>query len=126
MGLGKTVQAIAVMAHLAADGYLRSLVMCPASLLATWEHEVRGRSDLAVHRIHGAGRAEALAAWERDGGVALTTFEGLVHVPLDRVAPRSDDAPTPGSADDGAAAGGAAASAAGDGAAGDGAAGDGA
>src|SRR5690606_37720301 len=103
-------------------GHRRSLVVCPASLLATWEHEVHERSDLAVHRIHGAGRAEALAAWERDGGVALTTFEGLVHVPLDRVAPRSDHAPTPGSADDGAAAGGAADGAAGDGAAGDGAA----
>ncbi|NKX93518.1 DEAD/DEAH box helicase [Sanguibacter hominis ATCC BAA-789] len=96
MGLGKTVQALATIAHLAADGHRRFLVVCPASLLANWEHEVRGRSALAVHRIHGSGRADALAAWERDGGVGLTTFEGLAHVPLDPLAhPTPDLSGTP-------------------------------
>lgn len=96
MGLGKTVQALAAIAHLAADGHRRFLVVCPASLLANWEHEVRGRSALAVHRIHGSGRADALAAWERDGGIGLTTFEGLTHVPLDpRARPTPDLSGTP-------------------------------
>ena len=83
MGLGKTVQALAAIAHLAADGHRRFLVVCPASLLANWEHEVRSRTALPAHRIHGTSRADALAAWERDGGIGLTTFEGLAHVPLD-------------------------------------------
>ncbi|QIK83387.1 DEAD/DEAH box helicase [Sanguibacter sp. HDW7] len=94
MGLGKTMQALAAIAHLAADGHRRFLVVCPASLLANWEHEVHDRSTLAVHRIHGAGRADALAAWEREGGVGLTTFEGLAHVPLDGSARLDDDAPS--------------------------------
>lgn len=97
MGLGKTMQALAAIAHLAADGHRRFLVVCPASLLTNWEHEVRDRSTLAVHRIHGAGRADALAAWEREGGVGLTTFEGLAHVPLDSIVPLGDDAPLDGS-----------------------------
>lgn len=96
MGLGKTMQALAVIAHLAADGHRRFLVVCPASLLANWEHEVRGRSTLAVHRIHGAGRADALAEWEREGGVGLTTFEGLARVPLDGSMTSVPDAGAPG------------------------------
>ncbi|MBD9699799.1 DEAD/DEAH box helicase [Flavimobilis sp. GY10621] len=90
MGLGKTMQALAAIAHLAADGHRRFLVVCPASLLANWEHEIQLRTSLAVHRAHGSGRADALAVWEREGGIGLTTFEGLAHVPLPGT---SDDDP---------------------------------
>lgn len=81
MGLGKTVQAIAVVAHLAATGERTALVVCPASVVVNWCREVALHSELPVHRVHGAGREEALAAWRRDGGVAVTTFETLRHVP---------------------------------------------
>ncbi|WP_139820978.1 DEAD/DEAH box helicase [Krasilnikoviella flava] len=81
MGLGKTVQALAVMAHLTAQGEGRFLVVCPASLLANWAREVEDRTSLTSHRMHGEGRAGAIAAWESRGGVGLTTFEGLAHVP---------------------------------------------
>lgn len=82
MGLGKTVQAIAAMAHLAAFGHTRFLVVCPASVLVNWMREVRTHSELVPHRLHGNGRDQALADWQRDGGVAITTFASLHHVPL--------------------------------------------
>ncbi|WP_413452731.1 DEAD/DEAH box helicase [Georgenia phoenicis] len=90
MGLGKTVQAIAVMAHLAATGEDRALVVCPASVVVNWCREVSLHSELPVHRVHGPGREEALAAWHREGGVAVTTFATLPTIPL-------PDAPTPSS-----------------------------
>ena len=80
MGLGKTVQAIAAMAHLAARGEQHFLVVCPASVLVNWLREIESRSRLSAHRLHGAERASALAAWRRQGGVAVTTFEGLRHL----------------------------------------------
>ncbi|WP_454086005.1 SNF2-related protein [Georgenia sp. Marseille-Q6866] len=84
MGLGKTVQAIAVMAHLAAAGEDRALVVCPASVVVNWCREVALHSELRVHRVHGPGREEALAAWHRDGGVAVTTFATLPTIPSRR------------------------------------------
>lgn len=87
MGLGKTVQAIAAMAHLAAEAgpggdRPRFLVVCPASVLINWLREVAVHSTLAVHRLHGTRREAGIADWLAEGGVGVTTFEGLRHVPL--------------------------------------------
>jgi hypothetical protein len=74
MGLGKTVTLIAL--HLrraqrpAAAG--PTLVVCPASLLGTWEREIRRFAPTEpVHRFHGAGR-ELDTACAR--GFVLTTY----------------------------------------------------
>jgi superfamily II DNA or RNA helicase len=80
MGLGKTIQAIAAMAHLAAAGERHFLVVCPASVLVNWLREIEARSRLSAHRLHGGARPAALVAWRRQGGVAVTTFEGLRHL----------------------------------------------
>lgn len=82
MGLGKTIQALAVMTHLAARGEDRFLVVCPASVLVGWLREIESRSTLAPHRLHGPDREEAVARWLAEGGVGVTTFEGLEHVPF--------------------------------------------
>ncbi|MEE6295783.1 DEAD/DEAH box helicase [Georgenia wangjunii] len=82
MGLGKTIQAIAAMAHLAAQGERHFLVVCPASVLINWTREVTTRSTLGAHRLHGADRGGAIDRWVAEGGVGVTTFEGLRHVPL--------------------------------------------
>lgn len=82
MGLGKTIQAIAAMAHLGAQGATHFLVVCPATVLVNWVHELGRHSTLAAHRVHGDGRDDVLAAWRRDGGVAVTTFETLRSVEL--------------------------------------------
>lgn len=82
MGLGKTIEALAVMTHLAAHGASHFLVVCPASVTVNWAREVTSRSCLAAHRIHGPERDTALKSWLQRGGVGVTTFDTLRHVPL--------------------------------------------
>jgi superfamily II DNA or RNA helicase len=57
MGLGKTIQVIALHLHRRAAGAGPTLVVCPTSLLGTWEREVRRFApDVPVRRYHGGGR----------------------------------------------------------------------
>jgi superfamily II DNA or RNA helicase len=77
MGLGKTIQAIAVLAHLHAQGERHFLVACPASVLVNWVREIETRSTLTPYRLHGPGRSAALNEWAEQGGVAVTTIDGL-------------------------------------------------
>lgn len=81
MGLGKTVEALAVLCHLRAQGHDRAVVVCPASVVANWRNEVGRHTKLRAHVVHGADRENARRAWERAGGVAITTFDGLKRLP---------------------------------------------
>jgi superfamily II DNA or RNA helicase len=57
MGLGKTIQLIALHLHRREAKYGPTLVVCPASLLGTWEREVRKFAPgIPVRRFHGGGR----------------------------------------------------------------------
>jgi len=57
MGLGKTIQVIALHLHRREAKAGPTLVVCPASLLGTWEREVRRFApDIPVRRYHGGGR----------------------------------------------------------------------
>jgi len=82
MGCGKTVEAIAALAHLRAQGERHFLVVCPASVLINWMREVRGHSNLRPYRLHGDERDENLLAWAKGGGVGITTFETVHSLPL--------------------------------------------
>ncbi|WP_195210519.1 DEAD/DEAH box helicase [Actinomarinicola tropica] len=78
MGLGKTIEALGVLTHLAAGGATHFLVVCPASVLANWEHEIRRHTELTrTFRLHGDARDAAMADWVAGGGVAITTFDTL-------------------------------------------------
>ena len=77
MGLGKTVEALAVMCHLRSAGKDRVLVVCPASVVANWRMEVGRHTKLLAHVLHGGDREAARRSWDRHGGVAITTFDGL-------------------------------------------------
>ncbi|MGH8930350.1 MAG: DEAD/DEAH box helicase [Egibacteraceae bacterium] len=77
MGLGKTVEALTALAHLRALGSTHFLVVCPASVLVNWIHEIYRRSALQPLRVHGSDREASLLRWARQGGVAVTTFESL-------------------------------------------------
>ena len=77
MGLGKTIEALAVICHLASEGATRFLVICPASVLVNWMHEIERHSDLQAYRIHGADRETNLKDWLRRGGVGVTTYGTL-------------------------------------------------
>ncbi|MGW8815543.1 DEAD/DEAH box helicase [Gordonia terrae] len=77
MGLGKTVESLAVLTHLRAKGAHHFLVVCPAAVVTNWTREVRAKSDLRAHRLHGPCRDGALTSWIRNGGVAVTTYDVL-------------------------------------------------
>jgi superfamily II DNA or RNA helicase len=84
MGLGKTLQVIALHLHRAAEGRGSTLVVCPTSLLANWEREVRRFAPgVRVRRYHGPGRD--LAGLGPDDlvvtsyGVARTDTDALVR-----------------------------------------------
>ncbi|WP_242614193.1 DEAD/DEAH box helicase [Actinomadura roseirufa] len=79
-GLGKTAQAIAVMAHLRTEGPRHFLVACPASGLVNWTREIGERSTLTPYRLHGPAKAAELDRWVRGGGVAVTTLDTLASL----------------------------------------------
>jgi SNF2-related domain/SNF2 Helicase protein/Helicase conserved C-terminal domain len=72
MGLGKTIQVIALHLHRREVKAGPTLVVCPASLLGTWEREVRRFApEIPVRRYHGGGRhLQDLAADE----IVLVTY----------------------------------------------------
>ncbi len=72
MGLGKTIQVIALHLRRRDTKAGPTLVVCPASLLGTWEREVRRFApDVPVRRYHGGGRhLQDLAADE----IVLVTY----------------------------------------------------
>jgi superfamily II DNA or RNA helicase len=87
MGLGKTVQALAAMAHLAATeegptGLTHFLVVCPASVLVNWTREIKEHTRLTATRLHGDDRDKAWQPWLAQGGIAVTTYDGLRALPV--------------------------------------------
>ena len=86
MGLGKTIEALAVMSHLRSQGATHSFVVCPASVLANWEHEIRKHTRMrGIWRLHGVNRERALRLWAQQGGIAITTFATLGSLNLPHV-----------------------------------------
>jgi hypothetical protein len=83
MGLGKTIQIIALHLHRRDLKAGPTLVVCPASLLGTWEREIRRFApQVPVRRFHGGGRhVDDLALDE----VVLVTY-GVVLRDSERLA----------------------------------------
>ena len=81
MGLGKSVEAMAAMCHLHVEGRRHFLVVCPASVLVNWTHEIHRHSELHAYRLHGPDRQRNFLAWTRAGGVAVTTYDSLRSLP---------------------------------------------
>lgn len=77
MGLGKTIEALAAMCHLRVHGASHFLVVCPASVLVNWLHEVERHTELEALRLHGGDRETNFRQWSRRGGVGVTTFQSL-------------------------------------------------
>ncbi|MBF8191716.1 DEAD/DEAH box helicase [Nonomuraea sp. K274] len=77
MGLGKSIEAIAALAHLRALGATHFLVACPTSVLINWIREIEARSTLRAVPLHGPDRLTAQEDWVRHGGVAVTTLDSL-------------------------------------------------
>ncbi|NIK58169.1 DEAD/DEAH box helicase [Kribbella shirazensis] len=74
MGLGKTIQVIAL--HLQLQDRGPTVVVCPSTLLGTWEREFeRFAPDVPIRRYHGPGRTLGELAPDE---VVLTTY-GVVR-----------------------------------------------
>ena len=83
MGLGKTMQALAVAHHLAAEKpEAHILVIAPVSILENWKREAQGATNLEVFMLYGQDREEELVLWERQGGLALTSYQTLRRLPI--------------------------------------------
>lgn len=82
-GLGKTVQAIAAIAHVTAQqskpGGIppRCVIVCPLGVLANWERELEQHSRIVPLTAYRDQRVTAFADWIESGGTLLTTFESL-------------------------------------------------
>ena len=88
MGLGKTLQAISAAAHISAGlkqqkKAARILVVVPASLLVNWEREIKKFSTLSTHVAHGPHRQSAGSAWNKSGGMLVTTYDSLKTLDLE-------------------------------------------
>ncbi|MEV8376625.1 DEAD/DEAH box helicase [Kribbella sp. NPDC056861] len=76
MGLGKTIQVIALHLQLSKRGRGPTLVVCPSTLLGTWERELtKFAPEVPVRRYHGAGRSLSDLVPDE---VVLTTY-GVVR-----------------------------------------------
>ena len=81
--VGQTIEAIAVLAHLAARGSKAFLIVCPAGVLINWCREIEKHSTVPVLRLYGDDREERCARWLTEGGAGVTTYETLQRLPLE-------------------------------------------
>ncbi|GGS63139.1 helicase SNF2 [Planobispora rosea] len=82
MGLGKSIEAIAALAHLKTEGNDHFMVVCPTSVLINWVREIHARSTLDAYPLHGSTRLAAEEEWVRRGGVAVVTLDSLHRLKL--------------------------------------------
>jgi len=78
MGLGKTIQAIVALQVLYRRGKARhTLILCPRSLLGTWERELdKWAPEFFVLKVRGS-RADRRQLWRTPATIFLTTYETL-------------------------------------------------
>ncbi len=79
MGLGKSIQTLALLAHEQDEGIRRgpTLLVCPMTLVGNWEHEAaRFTPQLRVHVHHGGDRLAGadLAGALADADLVITTY----------------------------------------------------
>lgn len=91
MGLGKTVQVAVALERLRARGQLRkALVVCPASLLSNWQHELkRFGPDCAVRTTGESSEDDRRWLYRLPIPITVTSYESLRQDFLP-VAPLSD------------------------------------
>ena len=78
MGLGKTIQALSFVLHLyKQNSSIKTLVVCPTTLVYNWENEIRKFAPQLSYIIHHGGqRTRDLAAYN-DKNIIITTYGTL-------------------------------------------------
>src|SRR5699024_1624334 len=74
-GLGKTIQALAMINHLSQNNQKYAMVVCPLSVVANWKREIKERSKLETFIFHGTNRDTEFEKWQSESGVLITTYE---------------------------------------------------
>lgn len=83
LGLGKTLQALAVAAHLTATAQLRhTLVVCQPNTGIHWATETAKHTALRTIEIRGSERDTQLENWKATGGVAIVSYDTLQRIKL--------------------------------------------
>ncbi|CRZ16269.1 SNF2-related protein [Mycolicibacterium neworleansense] len=83
LGLGKTLQALTVAAHLAATQQLRhTLVVCQPHTGIHWAAETAKHTALRAIEIRGSERDARLENWKSSGGVAILSYDTLQRIKL--------------------------------------------
>lgn len=83
LGLGKTLQALAVVAHLAATQQLRhTLVICQPNTGIHWAAETAKHTALRAVEIRGSERDARLENWKTSGGVAIVSYDTVARIKL--------------------------------------------
>ncbi len=93
MGLGKTIQALCFMYYLRQkNGRLKSLVVCPTTLMYNWENEIKKFTPGLTYYIHHGGTRNHETLIDKNIDVIITTYGTLrsdikqfVDIPLDYV-----------------------------------------
>ncbi|KMV15242.1 helicase SNF2 [Mycolicibacterium conceptionense] len=82
LGLGKTLQALAVAAHLAAAQLRHTLVVCQPNTGIHWAAETAKHTALRAIEIRGSERDARLENWKAAGGVAIVSYDTLQRIKL--------------------------------------------
>lgn len=93
MGLGKTIQALAFMYHIKKEqGHLRTLVVCPTTLMFNWQNEIKKFTPELSHYVHHGGAREKESLTNTNYDVIITTYGTLrsdikqfIEIPFDYV-----------------------------------------
>ncbi len=91
VGLGKTIEAGIVIAQLLAEGSRRILIICPASLRAQWQLELKDKFDLSCAIVDGRSLRSAGSPWNQPSPIicslqfAANQADPLSGIPWDLV-----------------------------------------
>ena len=78
MGLGKTVQALSFLHHIKQEnGRLKSLVVCPTTLMYNWENEIKKFTPTLTYYIHHGGTRVRQNITSIDFDIIITTYGTL-------------------------------------------------
>src|SRR5699024_10360236 len=67
--LGKIIQALAMINHLSQNNQKYAVVVCPLSVVESWQKEINQYSKLKTFFFHGNNRDAAFAKWQSNTGV---------------------------------------------------------
>src|SRR5699024_7858288 len=80
MELGKTIQALAMINHLSQNNQKYAMIVCPLSEVDNWKKEINQHSKLKTFFFHGNNRDAAMAKWQSNTGVLITTYEQTLRM----------------------------------------------